>query len=214
MPRVERWWWSLHFRLFPDLFLEVVKWILGTDYLLLRYFTRLKKNNLLVYQPFQFCSPALVLTNPYDYLGHKGWDLATGWTGCWRGGRATVETSVVFVDGTHFRQIKTTAVSLIHHCAPTKSTPSTNPHDLWPTSHHFWAGKGSQSDANGLLQLGRDMGGMGVQGEACVYIGAGRWGIVGKQLTTKIGPYLIVSYSWSVVLCTMFFTKTIFIWLT
>lgn len=95
------------------------------------------KKNLLVYQPFQYCFPALVLTNPYDYLGHKGWDLATGWTGCWRGGRAAVETSVVLVVGTHFRQIKTTATSFIHHCAPTKSTLSANPHDLRLTSHHF-----------------------------------------------------------------------------
>lgn len=134
------WWWNLHFLPFPHLFrvflsCKMNSWHRLTVASVLHRIE--KKPNLVVYQPFQNRSPAVVLTNPYDYLGHKGWDLATGWTGHWRGGRAAVETSVVFVDGTHFRQIKTTAVSLVHHCAPTKSTPSTNPHDLWPTSHHF-----------------------------------------------------------------------------
>lgn len=40
----------------------------------------------------------------------------------------------------------------------------------------------------------------------CVYKGAGRWGIVGKQLTTKMGSYLIVSHSDRAEMC--FFVQT------
>lgn len=53
---------------------------------------------------------------------------------------------------------------------------------------------------------------MGVEGEACVCVYVcGRWGFVGKQLTIKMGSYVIVTPSDRAKMCCFFSTCTVFL---
>lgn len=76
-------------------------------------------------------APVLLLTNPYNYVGHKGLDLAAGPKWGWAAlGGASMEISVVFVR----TQISDKSKQL-PPSPPSEPSPLPrhhNPHDLWP----------------------------------------------------------------------------------
>ena len=103
-------------------------------------------------------APAPLLTNPYNYVGHKGSDLAAGpkrgWAGRGRGGggrggggglggRAGPGWKFLLFLCEH--RFQTNQNNCHHHPSRPPSSPQ---QPTWPvTSHHFYAGNAARSGA-------------------------------------------------------------------
>ncbi len=121
-------------------------------------------------------APAPLLTNPYNYVGHKGSDLAAGpkrgWVGWGVEGRDSTEISVVLVTA----QISDKSKQLPPSPRQTPLPPRHNPHDLWQVITFMLE---MQPDQERSVRW--------CGGEAACALGA----IVEKELTAWMGSHLI-----------------------
>lgn len=122
-------------------------------------------------------APAPLLTNPYNYVGHKGLDLAAGPKRGWAGWGAGPGWKFLLFLWQHRFQTNQNNCHR-HPLPPNPLHPHHNPHDLWPVITFMLE---MQPDQEWSVQR--------CGGEAACALGRG--GIVGKELTAWMGSHLI-----------------------